>query len=68
MIRGIHHTAISTADLERALGFYRELLGFEPVLDWEWPRGTKDMDRTHRLTDTSGRVVLLRAGSSMLER
>ena len=29
MIRGIHHTAISTGDLDRALEFYRDLLGFE---------------------------------------
>jgi catechol 2,3-dioxygenase-like lactoylglutathione lyase family enzyme len=27
MIRGIHHTAISTADIERSLRFYRDLLG-----------------------------------------
>jgi len=27
MIRGIHHTAISTGNLERALAFYRDLLG-----------------------------------------
>ena len=67
MIRGIHHTAISTHDLERSLDFYRHLLGFEPVLDWSWPRGTKAMDATHRLEGTSGRVVLLRAGNAMLE-
>ena len=67
MIRGIHHTALSTGDLDRALGFYRDLLGFESVLDWTWPRGTKDMDATHRLEDTAGRVVLLRAGNAMLE-
>ncbi len=28
MIRGIHHTAISTGDLERSIAFYRDLLGF----------------------------------------
>ena len=67
MIRGVHHTAISTGDLERSLGFYRDLLGFEAVLDWSWPRGTETMDATHRLEDTSGRVVLLRAGNAMLE-
>lgn len=31
MIRGIHHTAISTPDLERALAFYRDLLGLRVV-------------------------------------
>jgi catechol 2,3-dioxygenase-like lactoylglutathione lyase family enzyme len=67
MIRGIHHTAISTADLERSLHFYRDLLGFEPVLDFSWDPGNAQMDATHRLRDTAGRVVLLRAGNSMVE-
>jgi len=29
MINGVHHVAISTGDLERALEFYRDLLGLE---------------------------------------
>ena len=37
MIRGIHHTAISTGDLQRALAFYRDLLGFETVFEAGWP-------------------------------
>ena len=67
MIRGIHHTAISTADLSRSLAFYCELLGFEEVLDFSWPEGTENMNRTHALAETSGRVVLLKAGNSMIE-
>lgn len=67
MIRGIHHTAISSVDLERSLGFYRDLLGFEPVMDFSWPEGTDNMNRTHQLDETAGRVVLLRAGNAMLE-
>ena len=31
MIRGIHHTAISTGDLDRAVQFYKDLLGFEEI-------------------------------------
>ena len=67
MIRGIHHTAISTVDLERSLAFYRDLLGFEPVLDFSWPEGTANMNATHRLKQTAGRVVLLKAGNAMIE-
>jgi catechol 2,3-dioxygenase-like lactoylglutathione lyase family enzyme len=67
MIRGIHHTAISTGDLERALGFYRDLLGFEVVMDWTWPEGTAGMNLTHQLPETSGRVALLGLGNAMLE-
>ena len=33
MIHGIHHTAISSADIERSLHFYRDLLGFEEVFN-----------------------------------
>ena len=67
MIRGIHHTAISTVNLDKALAFYRDLLGFEPVLDFSWPEGTANMNATHALEQTSGRVVLLKAGNAMLE-
>ena len=67
MIRGIHHTAISTADLERSIAFYRDLLGFETVMDWSWPEGTANMNATHDLEETAGRVVLLKAGNAMLE-
>ncbi len=67
MIRGIHHTAISTVDLERSITFYRDLLGFEQVMDFSWPEGTSNMNATHALKETSGRVVLLKAGNSMIE-
>lgn len=67
MIRGIHHTAISTADLERSLAFYRDLLGFAQVMDFRWPEGTENMNRTQALEESSGRVVMLRAGNCMIE-
>jgi catechol 2,3-dioxygenase-like lactoylglutathione lyase family enzyme len=31
----LHHTGFTVADLERSLGFYRDLLGFEVVLEQE---------------------------------
>jgi glyoxylase I family protein len=67
MIRGIHHTAISTADLARSIGFYRDLLGFEQVMDFSWPEGTDNMNRTQELADCSGRVVMLKTGNCMIE-
>ena len=67
MIRGIHHTAISTVDLERSIRFYRDLMGFEEVMDFSWPEGTTNMNATHALKETAGRVVLLKAGNSMIE-
>jgi glyoxylase I family protein len=67
MIQGIHHTALSTGDLERALRFYRDVLGFELVMDHRWERGTENMDRTMALLGTAARCVLLRAANTMLE-
>ncbi len=67
MFVGIHHTAISTPDLERSRAFYRDLFGFEVTMDWSWPKGTETMDATHRLEGTSGRVVMLERGAARLE-
>ena len=36
MIRGIHHTAISCIDIDRSVAFYRDLLGFELVMEYDW--------------------------------
>lgn len=67
MIRGIHHTAISTPNLERSKAFYRDLLGFKVVGEYEWPRGTKVMDRLTHLRDSCARYVMLRTGNALLE-
>lgn len=67
MIRGIHHTAISTPDIERALGFYRDLLGAEIVTDFEWLPGLEVADRIIGLSGSSARAVMLRLGNAMVE-
>jgi catechol 2,3-dioxygenase-like lactoylglutathione lyase family enzyme len=67
MIRGIHHTAISTGDLERALGFYRDLLGFEVVFEVAWPKGTEPADQITALRGSAARIAMLRAGNTYLE-
>lgn len=67
MIRGIHHTAISTPDLERALAFYRDVLGFVEVNDFTWPIGSTAIDGIVGLKDSSARTVMLNAGNAMIE-
>lgn len=67
MIRGIHHTAISTGDLERLLRFYRDLLGFEEVSSFSWNVGSKESDKITGLRDSSARAVMLKAGNAFLE-
>ena len=67
MIRGIHHTAISTPDIERALAFYRDLLGLRVVFDFGWPAGTEVADRITGLHNSAARAVMLQAGNALIE-
>ncbi|MGW8320544.1 MAG: VOC family protein [Thermodesulfobacteriota bacterium] len=67
MIRGVHHTAISTGDLDRALKFYRDLLGFEVAMEFEWPKGTEVADSITGLKGSAARSAMLKAGNTMIE-
>jgi catechol 2,3-dioxygenase-like lactoylglutathione lyase family enzyme len=67
MIRGIHHTALSTPDLDRMLAFYRDLLGFDVVSEFAWPAGTEMADRITGLKRSSARAAMLRAGNAHIE-
>jgi catechol 2,3-dioxygenase-like lactoylglutathione lyase family enzyme len=67
MIRGIHHTAISTPDIERSLGFYRDLLGFEVIYSSGWDRGTAGADRITGLKDSAAQVVILKTSNAYIE-
>ena len=67
MSHGIHHTAISTPDIEQALEFYRDLLGAEVVSDYGWPAGVEVADGLLALSDSSARVAVLRLGNAMIE-
>jgi catechol 2,3-dioxygenase-like lactoylglutathione lyase family enzyme len=64
MIRGIHHTAISTGDLGRALSFYRDLLGFEVVLEFAWPKGSDLADQITGIKGSAAKAAMLRASRS----
>lgn len=70
MIRGIHHTAISTGNLERALQFYRDVLGFEEILSMSWESGDELADQMNQITKleaSSGTLVILKAGNAFIE-
>lgn len=66
-INGVHHVAISTPDIERLKGFYVDQLGFEPVAELEWPKGTKMSDTILRLEDSSAKLAMLRIGNAYVE-
>lgn len=67
MIVGIHHTAVSTLDLERSLRFYRDELGFEEITRGSWEKGTEFADEVTGLEDTAVDWVMLRTANSHLE-
>lgn len=67
MILGIHHPAISTPDLDRALDFYCGVLGFTVASRLEWPKGTELPDTIMGLSGSAARQAKLRAGNCFLE-
>jgi catechol 2,3-dioxygenase-like lactoylglutathione lyase family enzyme len=70
MINDIQHTAISTGDMEQALAFYRDLIGFEVLSDTSWKKGSEQAANVERLMELDGvafRVAMLRLGTSQLE-
>ena len=66
IIKRINHTAVSVADMERSLAFYRDLLGMELIFDSD-VSDAADLSAVVGMEDARGRVVWLRVGDSMLE-
>ncbi len=67
MIVGIHHTAMSSPDVDRLASFYCETLGFERVSDFRWRAGTAAADALTGLEGSKARGHLLRLGNAFLE-
>jgi catechol 2,3-dioxygenase-like lactoylglutathione lyase family enzyme len=65
MIRGIHHTSISTGDLDRLLTFYRDLVGI-PVLFVADFSGD-EIEAITALPGAKGKVAMLRAANAHIE-
>src|ERR1700688_4008988 len=70
MIRGIHHTSISTQDFERLVAFYRDVVGLELVASYGWDRTSPDaenLDKSVGRKGSSTQSALVRAVSTDLE-
>ncbi|MBW1821540.1 MAG: VOC family protein [Deltaproteobacteria bacterium] len=67
MMKAMHHTAISTFDMDRLIKFYCDLLGFEVEQEFEWPAGIKEADNILALKDTTAKAVMLKLGDFRLE-
>ncbi len=67
MIRGIHHVAISTPDLNRIVAFYRDVIGCEVVYEGGWDRGSDIIDGIVGLRDSSSKQAMLKLGNAYIE-
>lgn len=67
MLVGLHHTALSTPDVERLAAFYRDQFGFAVAFDFSWDEGNAAFRRTHAAPETRGRVMMLERGAARLE-
>lgn len=67
MIKGLHHVAISTGDIERALRFYCDLLGFEEIARFGWQEGSEGADRITGLERSSCSAAMLKLSNAFVE-
>lgn len=66
MIRGVHHVALSTPDLDRLVSFYCDNLGFEVVYRNEFANSPV-IDRLLGLEGAVARVAMLSAVNTHIE-
>jgi catechol 2,3-dioxygenase-like lactoylglutathione lyase family enzyme len=67
MIRGFHHAALSTADLDRCVAFYTDVIGCSVAWTFGWPGGTSAADEVTGLRHSEARAAMLKLGDSHLE-
>jgi catechol 2,3-dioxygenase-like lactoylglutathione lyase family enzyme len=67
MIRGIHHVAVSTPNLERIVAFYCDIMGAEQVYEGGWERGSDVIDQIVGLKDSSCKQAMLKLHNAYLE-
>jgi len=67
VIQGIHHTGLSTPDLDRAVRFYCDQFGFELLSRFTMPPGSPGMDEMLALPGVGFSAALLRLGHTMIE-
>jgi catechol 2,3-dioxygenase-like lactoylglutathione lyase family enzyme len=65
VIQGLHHVGVSVANLERAIGFYRGVLGMEVVHRGIF--GGELYELVLGLKDVAGKVATLRLGTLEIE-
>ena len=70
MILGVNHVAISVPDMEKALAFYRDLLGFEKAFEFSWDEKsdlTGAAEKILAVKGTAADVIVLRTSNVLIE-
>lgn len=67
MIRGVHHLAISTPDLERFVDHYERWFGFRRAGGGGWEPGNARIDAMVGLPDSCARYAMIRLGNLHVE-
>lgn len=67
MALSLHHTAITTRNYNNMLSFYQDILGGELIRESQWEKGQTELDARTGLTDSVGRVALLKFGQAYFE-
>ena len=67
MIRGLHHVAVSTPDLDHIVEFYCTVMGAEQVYDGGWQKGSTMIDQIVGLEDSACRQAMLKLDNAYLE-
>ena len=67
MILGLHHAALAVEDLDSALAFYCNVVGFEVVMEAEIPPGIEAMGQAMAIDDASFKVRMIQKGDTRIE-
>ncbi|MEZ5565241.1 MAG: VOC family protein [Gammaproteobacteria bacterium] len=67
MLKGFHHAALSTPDLDRLVRFYCESFGCTVIREFGWPAGIPEADALTGLQNSAARAAMLKLGDSFLE-
>jgi catechol 2,3-dioxygenase-like lactoylglutathione lyase family enzyme len=67
MILGVHHVAISTSDIDKAVDWYVEAFGLEVVSRGGWPSGNPEIDGIVGLRDSAAKTAMLKGRNCYVE-
>ncbi len=67
MILGVHHAAIAVQDIDSALAFYCDVLGFAVAMEAEIPSEIDVMSEALGIEDSGFKVRMIKKGNSCLE-